>query len=83
MASALAVALASLSRWTPPVDRRRRPGPPARDRAAALGFVVLGITYLNLRKNVGQWVKFKAVPAEMVGHRRERLVRPGIRPRWH
>ena len=37
----------------------------AGDRAApatepfALGFVLLGITYLNLRKNVGQWVKFK------------------------
>ena len=54
-----------------PGDRgRRRPGPtrrPATDRDFALGFVVLGITYLNLRKNVGQWVQVKAVPAEMAG----------------
>ena len=43
--------------------------PELRTRAEsfALGFVVLGITYLNLRKNVGEWVRVKAMPAEMVG----------------
>ena len=33
----------------------------------ALGFVLLGITYLNLRKNVAQWVGTKSMPAEMAG----------------
>ena len=32
-----------------------------------LGFVMLGITYLNLRKNVAQWVDTKSMPAEMAG----------------
>ena len=47
----LAVAMASLSGgtrwWTMTPARRRWPA----DRALALAFVVLGITYLNLRKN--------------------------------
>ena len=33
----------------------------------ALAFVVLGITYLNLRKNVGQWLQAHAVPERMAG----------------
>lgn len=33
----------------------------------ALAFVVLGITYLNLRKNVAEWVKVGSMPAEMAG----------------
>jgi hypothetical protein len=33
----------------------------------ALGFVLLGVTYLNLRKNVAQWTGAKAVPTEMAG----------------
>jgi hypothetical protein len=33
----------------------------------ALAFVVLGITYLNSRKNVAQWVATRSMPAEMAG----------------
>ena len=50
----IAVAVAALARRTPSVadlpDRRPWTEP------CALGFVLLGITYLNLRKNVAQWV---------------------------
>ncbi len=63
----LAVAMASLSRWSPPVEDADDPDHRPATEPFALGFVVLGITYLNLRKNVGQWVKFKTVPPEMAG----------------
>lgn len=33
----------------------------------SIWFVLVGITWLNLRKNVGTWVRFQAVPAEMMG----------------
>jgi hypothetical protein len=33
----------------------------------AFCFVALGITYINLRKNVARWVAVKAMPAEMAG----------------
>ncbi len=63
----VAVALGSLARWSPsvdrPEDRERRPG----TEPYALGFILLGITYLNLSKNVREWVRVKAMPAEMVG----------------
>ena len=36
-------------------------------RPVRLAFVVLGITYLNLRKNAGEWVRVGAMPKEMVG----------------
>jgi hypothetical protein len=61
----VAVALAGLARWTPPVvddpDRVHW------TERYALCFVLLGITYLNLRKNVARWVSLKAVPPEMAG----------------
>ncbi|MGP0065703.1 MAG: hypothetical protein ACLQGP_19125 [Isosphaeraceae bacterium] len=63
----LAVAMASLSRWNGPVEDVEAPHRPPATEPMALGFVVLGITYLNLRKNVGQWVNFKAMPPEMGG----------------
>jgi len=61
----LAVAVAGLARRSPPAQdaRERRP----LTEPVALGFVLLGITYLNLRKNVAQWIAFKAMPAEMAG----------------
>jgi hypothetical protein len=52
---------------------RRTPRLPDQQESAgwtgpySLGFVLLGITYINLRKNVPQWVKSKAVPSEMAG----------------
>jgi hypothetical protein len=33
----------------------------------AVGFVLLGITYLNLRKNPGEWVKSGAMPEVLAG----------------
>jgi len=61
----LAAAVAGLARRAPPlVDRSERA---SWTGAYALGFVVLGITYINLRKNVPQWVKSSAVPSEMAG----------------
>jgi len=61
----LAVAVAGLARWSPLIAgaQARRPA----TEPFALGFVLLGITYLNLRKNVTQWVAAKAMPAEMAG----------------
>jgi hypothetical protein len=59
------VALVGLARWAPRLDDE-----PTRchwTTKCAAGFVLLGLTYLNLRKNVSQWVKFQAVPEEMVG----------------
>ena len=63
----LAVAMASLARWNPPVENGDDPDSRPATNPLALGFVVLGITYLNLRKNVRQWIQFKSVPVEMAG----------------
>jgi hypothetical protein len=65
---ALAAAMAPLARSAPAVDDDAD-APTARRRTAtyALAFVVLGITYLNLRKNVGQWLQAHAVPGRMAG----------------
>ncbi len=63
----LAVAMASVARWNPPRGDDWEPARPPATQPFALGFVLLGITYLNLRKNVGEWVRVKAVPPEMVG----------------
>jgi hypothetical protein len=43
--------------------------PPVRPwtEPSALGFVLLGITYLNLCKNPAAWTKAKSVPAVMLG----------------
>ena len=64
---ALAVAMSPLLRSAPAADDDA--GSPASRRTAsyALAFVVLGITYLNLRKNAGEWVRVGAMPKEMVG----------------
>jgi len=61
----LACAVAGLARWSPSVGGA--PERPPATEPLALGFVLLGITYLNLRKNVAQWIAVKAMPAEMVG----------------
>ena len=63
----VAVALASLDKWNKSVDRDDNPEHRTRAEPFALGFVLLAIPYLNLRKNVGEWVRVKAMPAEMVG----------------
>ena len=62
---AIAVVVADLARRTRSLDEPpdHRPW----TEPFALGFVLLGITYLNLRKNVAQWVGTKSMPAEMAG----------------
>ena len=62
---AIAVVVADLARRTGSLNdpRDHRPW----TEPFALGFVLLGITYLNLRKNVAQWVGTKSMPAEMAG----------------
>ncbi len=61
----VAVAVTALARRTVPhaglPDRRPWTEP------LALGFVLLGISYLNSRKNVAQWVATRSMPAEMAG----------------
>ncbi len=61
----LAAAVASVARRAPPLADQ--PERASGREAIACGFVLLGITYINLRKNVPQWVRSKAVPAEMAG----------------
>jgi hypothetical protein len=63
----LAYALSGLSRRAPPAALGNEPDRNPWTELAALGFVVLGITYLNLRKCMAQWVAVKAMPAEMAG----------------
>jgi hypothetical protein len=61
----LAAAIACLARTSPPARAtEQRLGA---TQSLALGFVLLGITYLNLRKNVGHWVAARALPEEMAG----------------
>jgi hypothetical protein len=61
----VAVAVAVLARRTAPLaddpDRHSWTEP------LALGFVLLGITYLNSRKNVAQWLATKSMAAELAG----------------
>jgi hypothetical protein len=54
-----------LRRRAPPVDD----APPVRrwTEVYTVLFVLVGITYLNLRKNPGTWVKANTVPAELLG----------------
>jgi hypothetical protein len=61
----VAVALLWLARRAPVVSDE----PPVRrwTEPWALGFVLLGITYLNLSKNPAAWVKAKSVPAMLLG----------------
>ena len=65
---ALAVAMTPLLRFSPAADDdARSQADRRRTTPYALAFVVLGITYLNLRKNAGEWVKAGAMPESMVG----------------
>ena len=66
---ALAVAMAGPARNAPAPVENLGDGPPARrwTEVYAVGFVLLGITYLNLRKNPIMWVNNRAMPAEMGG----------------
>jgi len=61
---ALAVAMWTPSRTAPKIDDDP---PPRWTEVYAVGFVLLGITYLNLIKNVADWIRVKAMPATMVG----------------
>jgi hypothetical protein len=62
---AVAMAMAGPIRRAP----RASDDPPSRrwTEVYAVGFVLLLITYLNLSKNAGEWVRVKAVPAAMAG----------------
>ncbi len=65
---ALAAAMAPLARFAPAPDEDD--GSPALGRRTAhyaLAFVLLLITYLNLRKNAGEWVRVGAMPGTMAG----------------
>lgn len=65
---ALAAAMAPLARSAPAaVEDAASPRDARRTASYALAFVVLGITYLNLRKNAGEWVRVGAMPKEMAG----------------
>jgi hypothetical protein len=61
----LAIAVAALARRAPSIkdDLQGRPWADP----VVVGFVVLGIPYLNLRKNVTQWITHKVVPGAMAG----------------
>ncbi len=61
----IAVAVAVLARRTAP--RLEESGQNAWNEPVALAFVVLGITYLNARKNVAQWIATSSMPATMAG----------------
>ncbi len=61
----VAVAMYTLARRTPPVvdePRVRR-----WTEAAAVGFVLLAITYVNMVKNVPQWIRLQAIPRALYG----------------
>ncbi len=62
----VAVAMAILASRTPALSD---PAPVERRWADAFcaGFVAIGITYVNIVKNVEQWVKNRGVPATMYG----------------
>jgi hypothetical protein len=62
---ALAVAMAGLARRTPVDAGDAEKFEPTEYLAA--GFVMLVIPYLNLRKNVGAWIRVNAMPPVMVG----------------
>jgi hypothetical protein len=61
----IGVALHSLAGRAPPVRDEPRDHPWT--EVVAVGFVLLGITYLNLVKNVPHWVGQKAIPGELYG----------------
>ncbi|WP_145951970.1 hypothetical protein [Paludisphaera borealis] len=64
----VALAMWHLARWSAPVDDRvtssdARPWA----KPLAVAFTLLAIPMVNLKKNAGDWVSAKAVPAEMYG----------------
>ena len=61
----IGVAMYTLARRVPPVSDEPRLRPSTED--VAVGFVLLAITYVNLVKNVPQWVKMQAIPRELYG----------------
>jgi hypothetical protein len=65
---ALAAAMAPLAQFAPAPDENAE-SPPIGRRTGhyALAFVVLLITYLNLRKSADEWVRVGAMPREMAG----------------
>ncbi len=62
---AVAAAMIPLARRAPAFNEE---GPPRRwTEVYAVGFVLLFITYLNFRKNPGDWLRANTVPVEMYG----------------
>ncbi len=65
----IAVAMMGVAKRVGPVDHEIQPDDPAIHWAKplAVAFVVLGIPYVNLRKNVADWTRVRAVPEVMNG----------------
>ncbi|MGC8642256.1 MAG: hypothetical protein ACP5XB_20525 [Isosphaeraceae bacterium] len=64
----IAVAMAGLANRAAPVDLDQQDEPAVRwAKPLAVAFVILGIPYLNLRKNVADWTRVHAVAEEMYG----------------
>jgi hypothetical protein len=63
----IAVAMGSLVTRLPRVND----DPPVRrwTEPFAAAFVLLGVTYVNVRKDIGTWIEKQAIPAEMFGLR--------------
>lgn len=61
----LAFAMAGLARRVPRIANEPRTG--RWTEVVAIAFVLLLVTYLNLAKNVPNWVQLKAVPAMLYG----------------
>jgi hypothetical protein len=66
---AIAVAMRGLARRAGPIDAEYASSRAAARWAApvAVGFVLLGIPYVNLRKNVADWTRARSVPEFMYG----------------
>jgi hypothetical protein len=63
----IAVAMDQLARRSAPIEDETGSRPNSWAEATAVGFVLLVIPYLNLRKNVKDWVGAGVIPAEMYG----------------
>jgi hypothetical protein len=61
----IGVAMFALARRVPPVADRPRTR--RWTEVVAVAFVLLAVTYVNLVKDVGTWVQFKAVPTRLYG----------------
>ncbi|WP_422931254.1 hypothetical protein [Singulisphaera sp. PoT] len=62
---ALAIAMIPIARWSPALSTSGRPR--RFTEVYAVGFILVFISYLNFRKNPAEWIRLKAVPAEMMG----------------